>query len=228
MSRSLFAAAAVLIGAAAAPAPASAQVPYRALGTEPFWSVTIGGGRIVYDDAERRRVSVRTPVARPSFNGRRYFTRRLTVDIARQKCSDGMSDRIYADTVRVMVDGRSLQGCGGAILPPETLAHTNWEMVSINGGRVPGGERYRLAFTDNSLTGRAGCNGFGGSYRVGRDGFQAGPLAMTRMACPGPAMQHEQAVSRILTGRVRLYYPDAETLVMRSVDGGEIRLKRTG
>ena len=51
---------------------------------------------------------------------------------------------------------------------------------------------------------------------------------MTRMACPGPAMQHEQAVSRILAGRVRLYYPDGQTLVMRGGSGGEIRLKRTG
>lgn len=223
---------AILLTAAAlgfaSPALAQGSGPYRAVGTEPFWSVTIGGGRIVYDDAERRRVAVAAPRARPSFNGRRYVTRRLTVDITRQRCSDGMSDRIYADTVRVRVHGRTLEGCGGAILPPETLAHTSWEMVSINGRAVAGGERYRLAFTDNGITGKAGCNGFGGSYRVSREGFQAGPLAMTRMACPGSAMRDEQEVSRLLTGRVRLYYPDAETLVMRGVSGGEIRLKRAG
>jgi heat shock protein HslJ len=226
MSRLLFAAAALAASAAALPAPVFAQAPYRALGTEPFWSVTIGGGRIIYDDAERRRVAVRAPTPRRSFNGRRYVTRRLIVDITRQQCSDGMSDRIFADTVRVTVDGRSLQGCGGAILPPATLQDTSWEIVAINGRTVRGGEQYRISFAGDRLDGRAGCNSFSGGYRVGRDGFQAGPLAMTRMACPGPAMQHEQAVGRILSERVRLYYPDGGTLVMRGASGGEIRLKR--
>ena len=212
----------------AGPAIAQGDAPYVARGTEPFWSVAIGGGRMVYADAEGRKVSVRTPAARPSFNGRRYVTRRLVVDITRQRCSDGMSDLVYADTVRAQVDGRALQGCGGAILPPATLQDTSWEILSINGRSVAGGERYRISFAANQLSGRAGCNSFSGGYRVGRDGFQAGPLAMTRMACPGPAMQHEQAVSRIFAGRVRLYYPDGQTLVMRGASGGEIRLKRAG
>ena len=212
----------------AGPAIAQGDAPYQARGTEPFWSVTIGGGRIVYSDPEGRRVAVRTPVARPSFNGRRYVTRRLVVDITRQQCSDGMSDLLYADTVRVTVNGRALQGCGGAILPPATLQDTSWEILSINGSRVAGGELYQIAFAANQLSGRAGCNSFSGRYQVGRNGFQAGPLAMTRMACPGPAMQHEQAVSRILAEPVRLYYPDGRTLVMRGASGGEIRLRRGG
>ncbi len=219
----------LFLAAVAAPAAAFGQAaPYRAHGTEPFWSVTIERGRMIYDDSEGRKVIVRAPAARPSFNGRRYVSRRLTVDITRQPCSDGMSDFTYADTVRVTVDGRALEGCGGATLAPDTLAHTSWEIVSINGARVPGGEQYQLAFTENGITGRAGCNGFGGTYRVGRDGFQAGPLTMTRMACPGPRMAHEQAVARLLAGRVRLYYPDGRTLVMRGVAGGEIRLRRGG
>jgi heat shock protein HslJ len=163
-----------------------------------------------------------------SFNGRRYVTRRLTVDITRQQCNDGMSDRIYADTVRVTVDGRSLQGCGGTILPPATLQDTSWEIVAINGRSVPGGEQYRINFAGNQLSGRAGCNSFSAGYRVDRDGFQAGPLAMTRMACTGVGMQLEQAVGRLLSERVRLYYPDGGTLVMRGASGGEIRLKRVG
>ncbi len=220
----------LILAALAAPAAAQAQggPAYRAHGTEPFWSVTINGGRMVYDDNEGRKVAVRTPAARPSFNGRRYVSRRLIVDITRQPCNDGMSDFTYADTVRVTVDGRALEGCGGATLAPDTLAHTSWEIVSINGGRVAGGEQYQLSFGENQVSGRAGCNSFSGGYRVGRDGLQAGPLAMTRMACPGPRMQHEQAVARILAGRVRLYYPDGRTLVMRGVGGGEIRLRRAG
>ena len=211
---------------AALPTSVLAQTgTYRAVGTEPFWSVTISDGRIVYDDAERRRVSVRAPAARPSVNGRRYVTQRLAVDITHRACSDGMSDRRYADTVRVTVGGRVLSGCGGALLPPAALAGTSWRILSIGGANVPSSDRYQIRFETDRLSGRAGCNSFGGSYRVGRDGFQAGPLAMTRMACPPPAMAHEQAAARLLAGRLRLYYPDADTLVMRGA-GGEIRLRR--
>lgn len=212
---------------AALPVPASAQAPYRALGTEPFWSVTIGGGRMVYEDPEGGRVVVRTPAARPSFNGRRYVTRRLTVDITRQACSDGMSDRDYADTVRVTVDGRELSGCGGAIFAPATLAHSAWRIVSIDGADVSRQDGYQIDFDENRFSGRAGCNAFNAAYRVSSDGFQAGLLAMTRMACPGTRMRHEQAVARILAGRVRLFYPDGATLIMRS-PAGELRLQRLG
>lgn len=208
--------------------PAAAQTAYRALGTEPFWSVTIGGGRMIYEDAQGRRVSVATPrPLYPRYDGRHYRTRRLFIDIhARRPCSDGMSDRRYADTVHIIVDGRRLEGCGGAILPPETLAGSSWRIESINGRAVPrNDDRYRIEFEASRLNGRAGCNRFSGDYRVGRDGLRAGPLMMTRMACPGPAMVHERAVAEILRGRVRLTYPDGETLVVRG-NAGEIRLKR--
>jgi len=222
MTRSALAA---LLLTAAAPAVAQPAAPYRAIGTEPFWSVTFERGRIVYEDPEGRRISVRAPRARPSFNGRRYVTRRLTLDIIRRECSDGMSDRRYADTVRVRVDGRSLEGCGGRILPPATLAHTSWEIISIRGRAVPGGERYKIEFGRARVSGRAGCNSFSGSYRVSRDGLRAGPLAMTQMACPGPAMEHEQALARIFRDRVRLYYPDGLSLIIRG-PAGEVRLRR--
>jgi len=210
----------------AAPAAAQPNATYRAVGTEPFWSVTIGGGRMVYDDAEGRRVSVPAPRARPMRLGRRYATRRLAVTILRgRECSDGMSDRRYADTVRVRVDGRSLEGCGGRTVPPETLADTSWEIVSIGGRAVPGGEQYRIEFSRDQVRGKAGCNSFSGGYRVGRDGLRAGPLAMTQMACPGPGMEHEQAFARILQDTVRLYYPDGLSLIVRG-PAGEIRLRR--
>lgn len=217
----------VAAGLMATALPAQAQTgTYRALGTEPFWSVNIEGGRMTYSDPENRRISVRTPRAVSTVDGRVYRSRRLTMRIATlEPCSDGMSDRLFADTVRVTVDGRELQGCGGRILPPRTLANSNWDIVSIGGQRVPGGSRYRVQFSDNRITGAAGCNRFSGGYSVSRDGLQASSLAMTRMACPGPAMRHERAFADIMRGPVRLTYPDGATLVMRGA-GGEIRLRR--
>ena len=91
---------------------------------------------------------------------------------------------------------------------------------------MPGGDRYKLDFTADRISGRAGCNSMNGSYSVTGDSLQAGPLMMTRMACPGPAMGHERAVADILRGAVRISYPDGDTLLLRGTAGGEIRLRR--
>jgi heat shock protein HslJ len=200
------------------PATAQGAEPYRAIGTEPFWSVTIDSGRMVYDDPEGNRVSVRTPVARPSFNGRRYVTRRLTVDITRQQCSDGMSDRVFAETVRVLVDGRSLEGCGGAVSEPSRLANTHWRISRINGLRIGPGP-YQIEFTEGRLSGQAGCNRLGGSYRLEGDRLTAGPIAATRMACPPRLMAHEAAVLRVLNAPVRVMQPSEHIMVLTGRQG---------
>ena len=213
----------LLAGCATMSSPGGGE-SYRALGTEPFWSVNIDGGQLRYSTPDGN-FSDTLLSAEETGDGRIYRSRRFMLQTSLQECSDGMSDRRYRDTVRATVDGNRLEGCGGPSLAPETLADTNWTIVAINGAAVSG-DRYQMQFEANRLSGRAGCNSFSGPYSVGSDGLQAGPLMMTRMACPGPAMTHERAVADILRGRVRLYYPDGETLLMRGAAGGEIRLRR--
>src|SRR3546814_12364228 len=55
--------------------------------------------------------------AGPSFNGWRYTSEPLSVDITFAVCSDGMSDRRYHDTVMVLVGEQEYRGCGGDFLP---------------------------------------------------------------------------------------------------------------
>ena len=80
----------VALAACAAPAAAA---PYRAIGTEPFWSLTIDG-RITYDPATGRTISARTPVLQRTATGVSYRTPFIAVDIIRKRCSDGMSDKV--------------------------------------------------------------------------------------------------------------------------------------
>lgn len=224
MKKLMLAAAGLAAGTAALPAAAQPGSTYRAVGTEPFWSVTIDRRQLTYE-APEGRFTVRAPQPQAMPQGRYYRTNRIAVRVfVGRECSDGMSDRRYADTVEVLVDGRRLRGCGGGVRAAATLSGTSWAIVGINGQRV-GGERYNLQFTADRISGAAGCNRFNGTYRVGRDGMQAGPLAMTRMACSGPAMAHERAVADLLRGPVRLSYPDGQTLLIRG-DAGEIRLRR--
>ena len=91
---------------------------YRALGQEPGWNLTIANGRIDYaGDYGEIRVGVARPDPRPTFNGRRYETDRLIVDITYSRCNDTMSGHGYAHQVMVIADGETVRGCGGERRP---------------------------------------------------------------------------------------------------------------
>ena len=110
--------AAALAGCVGTPAPEPAADPtherYEALGQEPGWHVLIHDGLIDYvGDYGEKRISVPRPDPRPSFNGRRYETRRLTVDVTYARCNDAMSGFGYEHQLLVIADGKSFKGCGG-------------------------------------------------------------------------------------------------------------------
>ncbi|WP_157123815.1 META domain-containing protein [Allosphingosinicella indica] len=208
-----------------APPPPAQGAAYRALGTEPFWSVTIADGTMTYEAAGEPAVRIPAPEPRTSFNGHRYVTPRLTVDITHAECSDGMSDRRYPDTVKVTMDGRNLNGCGGDALEPANLDGTNWSMTAIGGESVPAGDRYFLRFRDGRIEGKAGCNGFGGGYSVDGGTLQPGPIIATRMACAEPAMTHERKTLEILGGPAQIAYRGGDTLLITR-NNATLTLKR--
>lgn len=70
------------------------------------------------------------------------------------------------------------------------LAGTAWRPVEVAAAPVPDGIEAAMVFgADGTVSGSSGCNRFTGSY--GLDGDAIGPVAMTRMACPGPVMTFE-------------------------------------
>jgi uncharacterized membrane protein len=187
--------------------PAHAQSnaePYRALGTEPFWSMTIDGSTIRYQPAEGRVVSVSKPRPIVGFNGERYQARGMTVDITHVECSDGMSDRTYHDTVTINLGGRTLRGCGGDILSDRPASATSllegdWRVQSINGRPVAPRTTPRVTFHGERISGNASCNKCNGSFRFQRGRLTTGPLASTRMACSARVQNvQETAILRIL------------------------------
>ena len=90
------------------------QETYQARGIEPGWALTILYGRSDYaGDYGAKRLSVLRPDPRPSFNGRRYVTPRLTVDVTYVRCNDAMSGKGYEHQVMVIADGKTFKGCGG-------------------------------------------------------------------------------------------------------------------
>jgi uncharacterized membrane protein len=112
----------LLTGCATVPTISAKPVAtYRALGTEPFWSLELNGRDMVFTEANAPGVRIveAQPRAIHGFAGDIYQGRRISLNIVHgQRCSDGMSDRVYRDKVQVRVDDRSFEGCGDEVGPP--------------------------------------------------------------------------------------------------------------
>ena len=114
MKRSLIALVAATIGACAPVPPLPAQASYTARGQEPGWSLAIANGQIDYHgNYGDKHIIVPAPEPRTTFNGHRYETQRLIVDITHGRCNDAMSGQGFADQVMVIADGETYRGCGG-------------------------------------------------------------------------------------------------------------------
>lgn len=211
----------------APPAPSPPSTGYTALGTEPGWTLKIIGGRLRYDgDYGATKIDVPRPEPQTSFNGHRYETTRLTVDVTHSQCSDGMSDRLYEDSVTVTADGKTVKGCGGAILSPQTLEGTDWSIQRIGEMDALSDRPASLAFADGRASGTTGCNRFSGSYDVNTTALTLGPLAATKMACPGTAMEQENKLLAILKGTLGMAFRNGDTLILTGTNGRTVVLQR--
>ncbi|KQU55610.1 hypothetical protein ASG67_05535 [Sphingomonas sp. Leaf339] len=207
-------------------AAVAGSIGYRASGTEPFWSVTIDDRHIRLKQVTVRSISVAVPKARSIMNGRRYVTRAMTVAIVRKPCSDGMSDRLYPDTVTVDVGRRRLQGCGGlADRVVMKLADTQWAIAALDGKalRMPGVAT--VDFDADVMHARI-CNRISGSYRLEGKMLSLGAMRATRMACIEDEVMRVENRFLALGGLpITMTWPDADTLVL--ADGrGSLTLTR--
>jgi uncharacterized membrane protein len=228
MAPRLIALALLCTTACATTPPGPATETYRAVGTEPFWSVTVADGRMTYDAADGAAITAKRPQPRTSFNGHRYETPQLTVDVTHGECSDAMSDRRYPDRVMVVVDGKTLHGCGGEARRPPSINQTSWRITQIDGADVPAGlgpSRYLLRFADGLLRGRASCNTFSGAYTLSGNRLVPGAIIMTTAGCVPAALPFEERAFLIMSRPVELDYVDVDTMVLGG-EGGTLTLRR--
>lgn len=224
MHISTIAAAGLLTLAAFTPDTAQAQgAPYKALGTEPFWALTITPQTMKFESPNLRApVAVSTPKVIHGFAGEIYQTRRVNVNIVHKRCSDGMSDRTYPDTVQVTVDGRRYEGCGGAaaVEVPRSVVDGSWRVQSIAGRPVIPGTTVTVRFENGKVNGNSGCNAFGGSFTLDRGRLNAGPLISTKRACMGRGvMAQEQNLLGLLGERLSVSQNRQGRLVMTGARG---------
>lgn len=81
-----------------------------------------------------------------------------------------------------------------------TLAANEWQLISMDGKPLPEGAKPPVIhFELGDVRGFAGCNRFTAPIKETAPGvIVVGPAAATRMSCPEPAMQVEQAFLRAL------------------------------
>lgn len=85
---------------------------YRAIGTEPFWAVTVKGNRATLERPDK--AATHYAVSRNG-DGRaiRYLGDGFSMTVTEGPCSDGMSDAIWQDRVALAFGEGTLKGCGG-------------------------------------------------------------------------------------------------------------------
>ena len=208
------------------PDPAdSGSVLYKAVGTEPGWSLTVRPARMDYA-GDYGEVNIAEPTP-PNFRAAHgtYRSGKLQLTISAGPCSDGMSDLVYRQTVRVTADGRTVSGCGGGTIAPATLAGTSWTVTAVNGRATPGGAEYFLQFADGTISAKFGCNSIGGQYRQNGDHVSVGSLQQTLIGCPEPSATFERDGSAVLRSNMRVEGMGGERMRLVS-EAGTIDLRR--
>ncbi len=75
----------------------------------------------------------------------------------------------------------------------QQLASSEWRPTNIGDIEVPAGSQMFVRFGgEGKLEGHSGCNRFFGTFKTAGDGFEIGPLGVTRMACSEPAVMERE------------------------------------
>jgi heat shock protein HslJ len=111
-----------------------------------------------------------------------------------------------------------------AVEPDLPLVGRAWTLVTLIEGdaamSVPGNVTARIQFAeDGTVNVEPGCNTGSGRYELGERLISFGPIALTRMACPGDRDRVERAVLEVLSGEAE-YEVHGATLTLRSGERG--------
>ena len=87
-------------------------------------------------------------------------------------------------------------------LSGDSLAGTQWKVVSLADTPVLVGSVLTMEFKDGSVSGSAGCNAYGAAYQLNGKKVSVKTASMTLMACPGPGVMEQEQRFMDLTAQV--------------------------
>lgn len=94
-------------------------------------------------------------------------------------------------------------GGGGSATPgptAQTLDGRTFLSTKVDGPALVAGTVIRIAFKDGNVSVNAGCNSFGGPYRVDGNTLVVGQIVTTEIGCQPNLMAQDQWVSGLLNG----------------------------
>ena len=219
------AAALILLAAVVAPALANGDGSFRAQGNEPFWSLGLGEGEIIFRPMDGAEVRVK-PIPQPRQDGGATVYEAtsdgtgLTVTVSPVLCSDTMSGIPFPSTVTVVHGGKTFSGCGGE---PASLLLGEWAVTELAGKPVIADSVPTLKFGDaGKISGKASCNRYFGGYTLSGEGLAVGELGSTKMLCEPKVMDQEQAFLAVLKATTGFAIGADGHLTLRSSDGRTI------
>ncbi|GAN68393.1 hypothetical protein AA0473_2059 [Acetobacter orleanensis NRIC 0473] len=224
---------------------------YQASGNEPFWHMTLAQNMLTLETPDKPRIAGPVLHAHAEGRDRLYEAQAMRVEVTAKACSDSTSGQNYADTVRIVTQGRTLTGCGGASLAPTSLNDTRWVVTALDGHRLADGNK-APSDTDRTtdqpglkagapdmaptldinasgkVSGSDGCNRYVGGLEFGKNGHvKAAPQGglSTLMACPG----RRDALARQFSSLTRAathWRMDGTALVLETEDKKTVRLRQ--
>jgi len=201
---------------AAAPAMADPTLPLVVRGNEPFWSLTLASDGTTYTDAEGTTLQGPAATAVTDKGAWLYETTAGLLTVTGEPCRDSMSGMPYPYTATLDRDGQSLPACAG---DPAALLAGDWTATELGGAALPPEVTVTLSFADGRIAGNSGCNRFTGSFALTGEGLSIGPVAATKMACPPPMMETEQAVFAAFSAITAFDIAPDGTLLLAAPDG---------
>ncbi len=209
-----------------------AQTAFRATGNEPSWVLKMDDTRVELN-ADLGETWIEVALTEPELiqDGRRYGNLiedgTLTISILDRHCVDTMSGMPHPKTVEIILDERTLHGCGGE--PAELLQGPEWVVEDIERGGIIDRSRVTLIFgADGQFSGRASCNSYLGDYRLTGESLTLVPSATTRMACAPALMNQEERFLDLLKRVQRFELDPTGALVLLTNDGGSLLARREG
>ncbi len=206
--------------------------PFRAIGNESGWRLDIGTTEMTFlANNGSTRIVTPTPAVERSAGSRTYTTKSGGTDPAvtvfDRPCTDTMSGMPHPNTVVVLFEGKTLNGCGGD--PADLLKAGEWVVEDITDVHLVDQSRITLAFgADGRVSGTASCNRYGAEYSLTGEGLSIAKGFTTRRACDPPLMHQEQVFLEVLSKVQRFELGSNGTLVLHTGDRGAITARPGG
>lgn len=108
--------------------------------------------------------------------------------------------------------------CAGIAADAFPIEGSLWRVTAINGEATPH-SKYSINFGGNQVTGRLGCNDFGGNLALKEGNLSISALRATSRTCGMDAAMFEGSGFAVLSEPLTLEWTGRNQLVIRNVNG---------